>query len=59
MSDFFLSAGSFFFAIWTAIVAALSIAAFRRDLLPASLRALPDKHVQQPLRAGSPRRKLG
>jgi hypothetical protein len=52
MSDFFLSnAGSFFLAIWAAIVAALSIAAFGRDLLPASLRAVPDKPVQQPSRA--------
>jgi hypothetical protein len=35
MADFFLSdAGSLFFAIWTAVIAALSVAAFGRELLP-------------------------
>jgi hypothetical protein len=35
MTDFFLSdAGSLFFAIWITVIAALSVAAFGRELLP-------------------------
>jgi hypothetical protein len=47
MSDFIFSdAGSLFFGLWTAVVAALSILAFGRDLIPASLRPLP-RPIQQ------------
>jgi hypothetical protein len=36
MSDSFLSnAGSLFFAVWSIVVAAVSLAAFHRDLFPS------------------------
>ncbi len=42
MSDFIFSdGGSLFLGLWTAIVAALSILAFGRDLLPTGLRPRP------------------
>ena len=47
MNDSFLfDAGSLFFALWIAIVAAISIIAFGRDLLPRSTHSDPAKRSQ-------------
>ena len=47
LSDWFLSdAGWLFFAAWSAVVAAVSLSAFGRDLLPSRLRLEPPPETQ-------------
>ncbi len=55
LSDSFLSdAGWLFFAAWSAVVAAVSLAAFGRDLLPSRLRLEqpPEAPPTDPAQAG-------
>ncbi|MGA2855527.1 MAG: hypothetical protein ABSE40_01580 [Candidatus Sulfotelmatobacter sp.] len=57
LSDSFLSdAGWLFFAAWSAVVAAVSLAAFGRDLLPSRLRLEQPPEVQptDPAQSGQP-----
>jgi len=47
LSDSFLSdAGWLFFGAWSAVVAAVSLAAFGRDLLPSRVRLEPPPEAQ-------------
>lgn len=45
-------AGSVFFAAWGLVIAALSVAAFGRDLLPAKAPHDPVRKTNSPLTAG-------
>ena len=51
MNSFLLDAGWLFFAAWSVIVGAVSVAAFGRDLLPSraplSPPTLPPDHLHQ------------
>lgn len=56
-SDSFLSnAGWIFFAAWSVVVAAVSIAAFGRDLLPfrARIESLPGSRHSDPVPRANP-----
>jgi hypothetical protein len=54
LSDSFLSdVGWLFFAAWSAVVAAVSLAAFGRDLLPSRLRLGQPQQVEPTDRAQS------
>jgi len=57
LSDSFLSdAGWLFFAAWSAVVAAVSLAAFGRDLLPSRLclEQPPEVQLTDPAQSGQP-----
>jgi len=50
LADWFLSdAGWLFFGAWSVVVAAVSFAAFRRDLVPrVQVKAAPETHPSDP-----------
>jgi hypothetical protein len=57
ISDSFLfDAGSIFFAAWIAVIAAVSLAAFGRELLPTKARLEPAQqtHAPESMRSGNP-----
>ena len=49
---FLFDAGSLFFAAWIAVLAAVSITAFGRDLLPAKSLSDPSRKIESADRIG-------
>jgi len=45
---FLFNAGSLFFAVWIAIIAGVTVAAFGRDLLPWNATGHPDPAAHKP-----------